>query len=102
MVPENVIDKPVDVFLELPRQAALSDSRNSRYRDEPRAALSGERIERLFQGSQLFVSSDEGSFDAFGAADALALRDDSKCPPPRTGSSLPFKVSSPTSENAIA
>src|SRR4051812_3328551 len=55
---DDLLD-PVEVLVELPREARLSDARDARYRDELRTALVGGRVEELLDLAELAVAADE-------------------------------------------
>ena len=58
-VPPDVAGEPVDVLLELPREARLADAADADDRDEVRSAVLGRRVEELLDEPELAVAPDE-------------------------------------------
>ena len=58
-MPVDVSHEAVHVLLELPREPGLADPGNAEYRDEPRLALVGGRVEEILDQTQLAVTADK-------------------------------------------
>src|SRR5579862_1071578 len=71
---------PVDVLLELPGQAALTDPRGSGDRDQARLAIPGRGPDQVLEQPELLVPADERRLGQVRAALAAALADDSEGP----------------------
>jgi hypothetical protein len=59
-VPVHLLDDPVEVLVELPRQARLADPGDSGHRDEVRPPFLRTAVEELLDQLQLAVAADEG------------------------------------------
>ena len=91
-VPEDGVDDAVDVFQELPREAALANAGLPGDRHEPNPAVAGRGVEQVLEEPQLGVAADERGLEAVLAAAATALRNDPYGPPGRYGSGLALEV----------
>ena len=75
-MPVDVDGEAIDVFLELPREAALSDPSLTDHRHQPGAGFLGTGVQLILEEAQLDLSAGERRFDAFGPASATKLADD--------------------------
>ena len=72
-VPPDLLDQPVEVLLELPRQARLADPRRPHDAHEARLPLACAGVEQVLEQAQLLVPPDERRLErlaAVAAADA--------------------------------
>src|SRR5579862_2502145 len=65
-VPEVRIGETIDVLEELPRQAALTNARDSDDRDQERSVLSRRGVQELLHEPKFAVASDEGRLEPRG------------------------------------
>ena len=80
-VPPDVAGEPVDVLLELPREARLSDTADPDDRDEMRPAVFRGGVEELLDEPQLAIASDERRLEAAGLRRSADEADDPHRPP---------------------
>ena len=74
-MPQDAFHDPVDVLLELPRQATLADAALAGDRHEPEAPLAGRRVEEVLQEPKLRIAADEGCLEPVAPPDAAPLGD---------------------------
>ena len=90
-VPEDVVDEPVDVALELRREPRLPDPGDADDRDEPRPALVARGVEEVLHQPELALAPDERRLEPGRAPFAAARGDHALGPPERHGLGLPFE-----------
>ena len=78
-VPVDVVDEPVEVLVELPREPRLADPGDAHRGDEMRGALLGGGVEELLDESQLAVSSDERRLESGGLERPATAGCDAQC-----------------------
>ena len=94
-VPPGVRRQPVEVLLELPREAGLADAADAHHRDEMRSALLGGGVEELLDETQIAVAADERGLEGGGSDDAAAQPDHADGAPQRHGFGLPLQLVRP-------
>jgi hypothetical protein len=82
-MPEDVVREPVDVLLELPREARLADAGDARDRHELRLPLVRRAVEQLLDETKLAITTNERSLEPGRAQRPPSARDHTKRPPER-------------------
>ncbi len=82
-VPVRVLDDPVDVLEELPRQPRLADAGRTDDRHQAQAGLAPGREEQVLQETQLVIPTDERRLEALRPVPSPDLGHDAQRPPRR-------------------
>ena len=75
-VPVHLVDDPVEVLVELPREARLADPRDPGHRDQVRPPVLGGTVEELLDQLQLALAADERRLQPGRLERAADARDD--------------------------
>ena len=91
-MPVDVLHESVQVLLEFPDEARLTDARLADNGDQPGSFLARRSVEQLLQQTQLLVATGKGWLEAFAAPAAAAGRDHPQGSPGGDGERLPLQV----------
>ena len=94
-VPVDRLGDPIEVLVELPREARLADAGNPRHRNQVCLALVGGRMEELLDPAKLAVTPDEGGLEALRLQRASKARNDAARLPQRDGLLLALELEGP-------
>ena len=82
-MPVHLLDDPVEVLVELPREPRLADARDAGHGDEVRASLLGAAVEELLAELQLPLAADERRLQPLRFQLPAQAGDDPQRPPQR-------------------
>jgi hypothetical protein len=91
VVPPDLLDEPVEVLLELPRQARLADPRRPHHAHEARFPVTSAGVKQVLEQPELLVPPDERRLERLAPVAAATLRHDAKGVPRRHRRLLAFQ-----------
>src|SRR3972149_1913745 len=90
-MPPQVPRDPVEVLLELPREAALADPAGAGDADQASPTLADSRVVQVLHETEFVVPADKRGLERVRPAAAAALGDNPQRTPDRDGSRLAFE-----------
>src|SRR5439155_10530898 len=83
VVPEDLLDQPVDVLQELPGEPRLADPGRPDDRDKACAVLAARRVEQILEEPEIVIPADERGLERIGAVPTTDFGNDSQRAPSR-------------------